>query len=96
MSSLQINEVAPRDGLQIEAVFVPTNEKIHLIDGLSAIGLVNTGGDLNALTGDIGLLAQTGGSRYSGAGRQGRQGRSPLPNAGALTAASSRRAFIRV
>lgn len=39
MSSLQINEVAPRDGFQIEAVFVPTDEKIRLIDGLSATGL---------------------------------------------------------
>lgn len=39
MSSLQINEVAPRDGFQIEAVFVPTDEKIRLIDDLSATGL---------------------------------------------------------
>ena len=39
MSSLQINEVAPRDGLQIEAEFVPTADKIRLIDALSATGL---------------------------------------------------------
>ncbi|MGR2737114.1 hydroxymethylglutaryl-CoA lyase [Billgrantia sp. Q4P2] len=39
MTRLQINEVAPRDGLQIEAGFVPTVEKIRLIDALSATGL---------------------------------------------------------
>ncbi|MFQ3787288.1 hydroxymethylglutaryl-CoA lyase [Halomonas sp. A29] len=39
MTRLQINEVAPRDGLQIEAGFVPTAEKIRLIDALSATGL---------------------------------------------------------
>ncbi|MDR5906212.1 hydroxymethylglutaryl-CoA lyase [Franzmannia qiaohouensis] len=39
MPSLQINEVAPRDGLQIEAEFVPTADKIGLIDALSATGL---------------------------------------------------------
>ncbi|SDL66919.1 hydroxymethylglutaryl-CoA lyase [Franzmannia pantelleriensis] len=39
MSSLQINEVAPRDGLQIETEFVPTADKIGLIDALSATGL---------------------------------------------------------
>ena len=32
MTTLQINEVAPRDGLQIEAEFVPTEAKIRLID----------------------------------------------------------------
>ncbi|MCE8031841.1 MAG: hydroxymethylglutaryl-CoA lyase [Halomonas sp.] len=39
MTTLQINEVAPRDGLQIEAEFVPTEAKIRLIDALSATGL---------------------------------------------------------
>jgi hydroxymethylglutaryl-CoA lyase len=39
MTKLQINEVAPRDGLQIEAEFVPTAVKIELIDALSATGL---------------------------------------------------------
>ena len=39
MTRLQINEVAPRDGLQIEAAFVPTEEKIRLIDALSVTGL---------------------------------------------------------
>ncbi len=39
MARLQINEVAPRDGLQIEAAFVPTADKIRLIDALSATGL---------------------------------------------------------
>ncbi|WP_346795900.1 hydroxymethylglutaryl-CoA lyase [Halomonas sp. Bachu 37] len=39
MSQLQINEVAPRDGLQIEARFVPTADKIRWIDDLSATGL---------------------------------------------------------
>ncbi|RCV86742.1 hydroxymethylglutaryl-CoA lyase [Billgrantia montanilacus] len=39
MTRLQINEVAPRDGLQIEAGFVATEEKIRLIDALSATGL---------------------------------------------------------
>ena len=35
----EINEVAPRDGLQIEARFVPTEEKIRWIDALSTTGL---------------------------------------------------------
>ncbi|PMR77516.1 hydroxymethylglutaryl-CoA lyase [Billgrantia endophytica] len=39
MTPLQINEVAPRDGLQIETVFVPTADKIRLIDALSSTGL---------------------------------------------------------
>ncbi|MFY0988859.1 hydroxymethylglutaryl-CoA lyase [Halomonas sp. C05BenzN] len=39
MTRLQINEVAPRDGLQIEAAFVPTEEKVRWIDALSATGL---------------------------------------------------------
>lgn len=39
MTRLQINEVAPRDGLQIEAAFVTTADKIRLIDALSATGL---------------------------------------------------------
>lgn len=39
MSTLQINEVAPRDGLQIEANFIPTPKKIRLIDALSTTGL---------------------------------------------------------
>lgn len=39
MTQLQINEVAPRDGLQIEADFVATAAKIRLIDALSATGL---------------------------------------------------------
>ena len=36
---LNIHEVAPRDGLQIEPVFVPTEEKIALVDRLSSTGL---------------------------------------------------------
>lgn len=36
--SITIQEVAPRDGLQIEPVFVPTDAKIKLIDGLSQAG----------------------------------------------------------
>ncbi|MCC5882811.1 MAG: hydroxymethylglutaryl-CoA lyase [Halomonas sp.] len=39
MTRLQINEVAPRDGLQIEAEFVPTAAKVALIDALSVTGL---------------------------------------------------------
>ncbi|MBE0490011.1 MAG: hydroxymethylglutaryl-CoA lyase [Halomonas sp.] len=39
MTQLQINEVATRDGFQIEATFVPTADKIRLIDALSATGL---------------------------------------------------------
>ncbi len=39
MTQLQFNEVAPRDGFQIEASFVPTADKIQLIDALSATGL---------------------------------------------------------
>jgi hydroxymethylglutaryl-CoA lyase len=38
-SKVEINEVAPRDGLQIEARFVPTEAKIRWIDALSATGL---------------------------------------------------------
>ncbi len=36
---LYIQEVAPRDGLQMEAVFVPTEAKIALVDALSRTGL---------------------------------------------------------
>lgn len=39
MTPLQINEVAPRDGFQIEAEFIPTQQKVQLIDTLSATGL---------------------------------------------------------
>ena len=35
---IEINEVAPRDGLQIEKVQVPTDDKIAFIDALSACG----------------------------------------------------------
>ena len=38
-TKIEINEVAPRDGLQIEASFVPTEEKIRWIDALSTTGL---------------------------------------------------------
>ena len=38
-AKIEINEVAPRDGLQIEARFVPTEEKIRWIDALSTTGL---------------------------------------------------------
>lgn len=38
-ASVEINEVAPRDGLQIEARFVPTEEKIRWINALSKTGL---------------------------------------------------------
>ena len=36
---IYIHDVGPRDGLQAEAVFVPTEQKIALIDALSATGL---------------------------------------------------------
>lgn len=36
---VHLNEVSVRDGFQSEAVFVPTEEKIRLIDALSATGL---------------------------------------------------------
>ncbi|MDE2121991.1 MAG: hydroxymethylglutaryl-CoA lyase, partial [Betaproteobacteria bacterium] len=36
---LFIHDVAPRDGLQIETVFVPTADKIALVDALSRSGL---------------------------------------------------------
>ncbi|KAB1070295.1 hydroxymethylglutaryl-CoA lyase [Methylobacterium planeticum] len=36
--TLIVQEVAPRDGLQIEPVFVPTEAKIALVDALSAAG----------------------------------------------------------
>nr|WP_204352624.1 hydroxymethylglutaryl-CoA lyase [Salinicola halophilus] len=39
MATVEINEVAPRDGFQIEAAFVPTQEKIRLIDALSRTGV---------------------------------------------------------
>ncbi len=38
-AKIEINEVAPRDGLQIEARFVPTEGKIRWIDALSTTGL---------------------------------------------------------
>ena len=37
---LHIQEVAPRDGLQIEPRFVPTEQKVSLINALSRTGLV--------------------------------------------------------
>ena len=36
--AMQIQEVATRDGFQIEARYVETAEKIRLIDALSAAG----------------------------------------------------------
>ena len=36
---LSINDVAPRDGLQNERAFVPTADKISLIDAMSRTGL---------------------------------------------------------
>ena len=38
MTRLLINEVAPRDGLQMEKRFVPTHEKIAFVDALSDCG----------------------------------------------------------
>lgn len=38
-TKIEINEVAPRDGLQIEAQFVPTEAKIRWIDTLSSTGV---------------------------------------------------------
>lgn len=35
---IEINEVGPRDGLQIEAALVPTDAKVALVDALSACG----------------------------------------------------------
>src|SRR5215217_1092557 len=35
---IYMNDVAPRDGLQIEPVFVPTTDKVALIDALSHAG----------------------------------------------------------
>jgi hydroxymethylglutaryl-CoA lyase len=39
MTRLSVNDVAPRDGLQNEKAFVPTPQKIALIDALSRTGL---------------------------------------------------------
>lgn len=39
MSDVILQEVCPRDGLQMEAAFVPTERKIALIDALTATGL---------------------------------------------------------
>jgi hydroxymethylglutaryl-CoA lyase len=38
-SKIEVNEVAPRDGLQIESHFIPTGKKVRWIDALSATGL---------------------------------------------------------
>lgn len=38
MTCLSINEVAPRDGLQMEKRSVPTHEKIAFVDALSDCG----------------------------------------------------------
>ena len=35
---VEINEVAPRDGLQIEPLVVPTEAKLGFVDALSACG----------------------------------------------------------
>ena len=39
MTALQINEVAPRDGFQSEERFIPTKQKIALIDALTTTGI---------------------------------------------------------
>lgn len=36
---IHIQEVGPRDGLQMEKVFVPTAQKIAMVDALSAAGM---------------------------------------------------------
>lgn len=38
MARIHIHEVAPRDGLQMEAVFVPTDDKVAWLDQLSTLG----------------------------------------------------------
>ena len=38
MTRVFVNEVAPRDGLQMERRFVPTHEKIAFVDALSDCG----------------------------------------------------------
>jgi hydroxymethylglutaryl-CoA lyase len=38
LSDIVIQEVAPRDGLQIEPAWVATNDKVQLVNSLSAIG----------------------------------------------------------
>jgi hydroxymethylglutaryl-CoA lyase len=38
MTRIHVNEVAPRDGLQMEKRFVPTHEKISFVDALSDCG----------------------------------------------------------
>ena len=38
MSKIEINEVSPRDGFQMERNFIPTERKIAFIDALSACG----------------------------------------------------------
>src|ERR1044072_9003632 len=38
LPDIVIQEVAPRDGLQIESRWVETGEKIRLVDSLSAMG----------------------------------------------------------
>ena len=40
---IRIQEVGTRDGLQMEAHFVPTADKIALIDALSQTGLAKIG-----------------------------------------------------
>ena len=39
MTTLQINEVAPRDGFQSEERFIPTEQKVALIDALTTTGI---------------------------------------------------------
>ena len=38
MKRIYFNEVVTRDGFQIEPAFIPTDDKIALIDALSACG----------------------------------------------------------
>lgn len=38
MKRIYFNEVATRDGFQIEPAFIPTGDKVALIDALSACG----------------------------------------------------------
>ena len=35
---IYFNEVAPRDGFQIEPVFIPTDDKVALVDALGDCG----------------------------------------------------------
>lgn len=75
-----IQEVAPRDGLQIDAKWVETGEKIRLINSLSAIGFRRIEVSVR-ISGGRSIAAGRGGGirRHRAASRHDLYGAHPKP-----------------